>query len=95
MFQRNKIRLQICSLHVLVRKSTKADKIQFERNSELQNGTVSGTVNGTVNGKLNETQNKIYNAIMNNSGINANELSIKLNVPLNTINKNIGIYYLN
>ncbi|MBV5343670.1 winged helix-turn-helix transcriptional regulator, partial [bacterium] len=77
----------LTAFKVLVRKSTKAEKIQFEQNSELE----IGRLNGKLNDKLNETQNKIYNAIMNDSGINANELSIKLNVPISTINKNIGV----
>jgi len=81
----------LTAFKVLVRKSTKAEKIQFEQNSELETGRLNDKLNGKLNDKLNETQNKIYNAIMNDSGINANELSIKLNVPISTINKNIGV----
>ena len=47
--------------------------------------------NGGLNGGLNEGQKKVFLFIQKNKGIKAKDISIQLNMPINTIEKHIKV----
>ena len=47
--------------------------------------------NGGLNGGLNEGQRKVFLFIQENKGIKAKDISIHLNMPVNTIEKHIKL----
>ena len=47
--------------------------------------------NGGLNGGLNEGQSKVFLFIQKNKGIKAKDISIQLNMPINTIEKHIKV----
>ena len=73
-------------------------RIWYDSPQILKNGILNVTVSlnngilyGTVNGKLNNGQHIVLQTISDHSGMNANQLNNKLNIPISTINKYIGV----
>jgi ATP-dependent DNA helicase RecG len=59
-------------------------------NSGINGGLNSG-INGGLNSGLNEGQQKVFKIIRENEGIKAKEISVRLNIPIDTIDKHIKV----
>jgi predicted HTH transcriptional regulator len=58
------------------------------------NGVKSGInegINGGLNSGINEGQQKVFKIIRENEGIKAKEISVRLNIPVDTIDKHIKV----
>jgi len=53
------------------------------------NGILNGILNGTLNGTLNSTQQKVFDSIKTKPNIKAKEIAIILDMPLDTLNKQL------
>ena len=48
-------------------------------------------INGGLNGGLNEGQQKVIQLIRENAGIKVKNISLQLNIPIDTIDKHISV----
>jgi len=62
---------------------------------EAANGTLNGILNGTLNGTLSIIQQKVFEVVRLQPNIKAKELSIILNIPLDTLNKQLRVLISN
>ena len=60
-----------------------------------KNDVSTKQLNGGLNGGLNDRQNIVFDEIVKSGGINASELSQKLNIPFSTIDKYTRIFLKN
>ena len=61
-----------------------------ELNGELSGG-LSGGLNGGLNDGLNDGQQKVIQLIQENEGIKVKDISLQLNMPIDTIDKHIRV----
>ncbi len=52
-------------------------------------GELNGELNGGLNGGLNDSQLIVLNYIFKNEGVKAKDISEKLNIPIDTVDKHI------
>jgi len=57
----------------------------------LKNGELNGGLSGGLSGGLNEGQQKVFRLIQENEGIKVKDISIRLNMPVDTIDKHIKV----
>ena len=59
--------------------------------TELESGGLSGGLNGGLNEGLNEGQQKVIQLIQRDEGIKVKDISIQLNMPIDTVDKHIRV----
>ena len=59
--------------------------------TELESGGLNGGLSGGLNGGLNEGQQKVIQLIQKNEGIKVKDISIQLNMPIDTVDKHIRV----
>jgi ATP-dependent DNA helicase RecG len=61
------------------------------KSSDLESGELNGGLSGGLNDGLNEGQQKVFQLIQGNEGIKVKDISFKLNMPIDTIDKHIRV----